>query len=100
MNGNAVVKVLLGGAHPDGDAKALEHLAAANAHDVQADDLLLGAGGDDLVVGRSLVLGLHHSVVHGREARLVNLDVVLAVVLNSLGLGHADAADLRVSEDD
>jgi hypothetical protein len=100
MNGDAAVKVGLGGAHLDGNAEALQHLAAALSHDVQADDLLLGASDDKLVVGGALILRLHHGVVHGREARLVYLDIVATVTLDGLGLRQADAANLGMGEDD
>ncbi|PMB66771.1 Elongation factor 1-gamma 1 [Beauveria bassiana] len=100
VNGDAAVKVGLCGAHLDGDAKTLEHLAAAETQDVQADNLFLGAGGDELVAGRALVFLLHHGVVHGREARLVDLDIVLAVLFNGLRLAEANAADLGVGKDD
>lgn len=100
VNGNAAVKVGLGGAHLDGNAEALQHLSAALAHDVQADNLLFGASDDELVIGGALLLRVHHGVVHGREARLVDLDVLLAVLLDCLRLRQADAAYLGVSEDD
>ncbi|KAI6757627.1 hypothetical protein HG531_003452 [Fusarium graminearum] len=77
MNGNAAVKVGLCGTHLDSDAKALQHLTAANSHNVQTNNLLLGASCNKLVV---------------------DLDVVLAVLLDSLGLCQANAADLGVRE--
>lgn len=100
MDGDAGVEVLLGGAHLEGDAEALEHLAGAEAHDVEADDLLVGPLADDLVLGGRLVLGVHHGVVHGGEVGRVDLEAVAAVLLDGLGLREADGADLGVGEDD
>ncbi len=100
MNGHAAVKVGLGGAHLDGHAKALQHLAAAETHDVQADHLLLGTRADQLVRGRALLLGVHHGVVHGREVRLVDGEVLAPVLLDRLRLREADGADLGVREHD
>jgi len=42
VNGNGTVKVLLRGAHFDGNAKALSHFTAAFAQDVEADDFFVG----------------------------------------------------------
>lgn len=92
------IKVRLGRAHLDGDAKALQHLGAAEANDVQADDALVLALADELVGCRPLVL--EHGVVHGREGGLVHLDVCVAVLLARLGLGETDGADLGVREYD
>ena len=39
MDGDGLVEVALGRAHLDGDAEALEHLVAADAHHVQPDHL-------------------------------------------------------------
>lgn len=100
MDGDTAVEILLGGAHLDSDTETLQHLSAAEAGNVQADNLLLGTGADKLVSGGSLLLGLHHGVVHGGEVGLVDLDVVLAVLLNGLRLRQADAADLGVREHD
>ncbi len=100
VNGNAGIEVLLGGAHLDGDAEALQHLAGPEAHDVQADDLLVGAVADDLVLGGALVGGVHHGVVHGGEVGGVDLEVLAAVLVDGLGLRQADGADLGVGEDD
>lgn len=98
VNGNTAVKVGLGSSHLDGNTETLKHLTTADTHDVQTDDLLLGARGNELVVGRALLVGLHHGVEHGSEAGLVHLDAVLAVLLDGLGLGQADAADFGVGE--
>ncbi|KAB8606239.1 hypothetical protein FH972_025869 [Carpinus fangiana] len=100
MYGDAAVKVGLCGAHLDGDAKALQHLAAALAHDVQPDDLLLLARAHQLVRAGALVLGLHHRIVHRGEAGGVDLDIVLAEFLLGLRLREADGADLGVREHD
>lgn len=100
VDGDAGVEVLLRGAHLERDAEALEHLAGAEAHDVQADDLLLGPLADDLVLRGALVLRVHHGVVHGSEVGLVDLEVLAAVLLDGLGLRQPDGADFGVREDD
>lgn len=74
-------------AHLDSHSEALEHLVAAKADEVQPDDLLLRARADHLHRSRLLLVGLHHRVVQRREGRLVNLDLVVAVLLARLGLG-------------
>lgn len=100
VNGNTAVKVGLGSSHLDSNTETLQHLATTDPHDVKTDDLLLGTSGNELVVGRALLVRLHHGVVHGSEAGLVYLEVLLAVLLDSLGLGQADAADFGVGEND
>lgn len=100
VNGNTAIKVGLGSSHLDGNTETLKHLTTANTHDVKTDDLLLGAGGNELVVGRALLVGLHHGVVHGSETGLVYLDAVLAILLDGLGLSQTNAADFGVGEND
>lgn len=100
MNGHAAVKVLLGRAHLDRDPETLKHLPNPQAENVQPDDLLLGPGADDLHLrGVELFLLRGKDVVeHGRETRLVHLDLVVAEPLASLGLRQADGADLGMRE--
>jgi len=98
MDRNARIEILLGSAHLDSDAEALEHLARSQTHDMQPDDLFLGASADDLVLGGGLVGRVHHGVVHGREGGLVDLDVLLAVLLDGLRFRQTDGADLGVRE--
>ncbi|KAH6610290.1 Elongation factor 1-gamma 1 [Trichoderma cornu-damae] len=100
VDSDAVVKVFLGCAHLDGNAKALQHLAASLAHDVQPNDPLFGAGDDQLVVGGALGLRVHHGVVQGGKGRLVDLDVVPAVLFHGLRLREADGADLGMRKHD
>lgn len=90
MDSDTGVKILLGGTHLHGDTETLQHLAGAETHDVQTDDLLLGASADELVLCGALLLGVHHRVVHGREVGRVDLEVLLAVLLLGFGLGQAD----------
>ena len=45
MDGHTTVKVLLGGAHLDGDAKPLQHLVCSHAKQVQTHNLRGGDGG-------------------------------------------------------
>lgn len=99
MNSNTAVKVSLGGTHLDGNTEALQNLVAALAEDVQANDSLVRTLADELVGGRTLVLRLHHGVVHGSEAGSVDLDRVTEL-LTSLGLGKTNAANSGVREDD
>ena len=98
VNSHAAVKVSLGRAHLHSNTEALEDLAAAEADNVQANNLLLGAGANELVRGRRLVFGLHHGVVHGSEVGLVDLEVLGAVLGHRLWLGKANGTNLRVRE--
>ncbi len=107
MNGDAVVKVALGGAHLDGNGKSLQHLIRADADRVKTDDLLLDDSGvrsrglkvaDKLHGGASLSGG--HGVVHVVEARGVDADVIRAETLTGLVLSETNSADGRVTEDD
>lgn len=101
MNSHTAVKVLLRSAHLHSDAETLEHLSHSQTQDVQANNLLLRTGADQLELGRVLLLLLsrHHVVVHGREPSVVNLDLVIAVALTSFGLGETHGTDLGVGED-
>lgn len=100
VNGHAVIKVFLGCAHLDSNAKALQNLAASNAHDVQTNNLLLRAGRNQLIVGRALVLWGHRDVVQGTEAGLVNLDVILAVLFDGFWLRETDRTNFGVGKHD
>jgi hypothetical protein len=99
VNGNTAVKVSLGSTHLDGNTEALQDFITALAKNVQTNDLLVGTLADKLVGGGTLVFGLHHGVVHGSEARGVDLDGVTEL-LASLGLSETDTADSGVGEDD
>jgi len=99
VNGNTAVKVSLGSTHLDGNTEALQDLITALAKDMQTNDSLVGALTDELVGSGTLVFGLHHGVVHGSEARRVDLDRVTELFAG-LGLGQTDAADSGMGEDD
>ena len=99
MYRDAAVEVLLRRAHLDGDAEALHDLVRAQADDVDADDALLGARADHLVHRRLLELLGQHREVERAEGRLVDLDVLVAVLLACLGLCQPDRADRWVSVD-
>lgn len=43
---------------------------------------------------------LEHGVVHGRELRLVDFNVLVAIFLTRLRLSEANGADLRVCKHD
>ena len=66
MNCHRVVEVLLGGAHPDGNREALQHLIRARTHHVQPDDALLGTRVTSFISTRGLTVG--HRVVQRHEA--------------------------------
>jgi len=100
MYSDATIKVLFGGAHLDRDAEALQHLRRTDTQDMQAHDPLVLARTDDLVARRAFLLRLHHGIIHGGETRLIDLDVLVAVLPPRVGLAEADGADLRVREDD
>lgn len=98
MYRNTVIKITLGGSHLNCNAKALQHLTRSKTNDMQADDLLLGARADELISSRALVL--KHGVIHGRELRLVHLNIFVTISLPCLRLAKTDAADLRVRKYD
>ena len=99
MNSNRIVQILLRRAHLDGDAEALHDLVRAQADDVDADDALLGARADHLVHRRLLELLGQHREVERAEGRLVDLDVLVAVLLACLGLRQPDRNDRWVADD-
>lgn len=102
MDSNTAVEVGLGSAHLDSNTKTLQHLADAKTKDVQTNDLLLGAGADDLHLGGvlGLLLSGHEAVVHVGKLGVVGLDLVIAILLAGFGLSETDGADLRVREND
>jgi hypothetical protein len=69
---------------------------------VQANNLFLGTGADDLhlsgVLG--LLLSRQDVIEHGSKLGVVDLDLVVAVALAGLGLGETDNTNLGVGEDD
>lgn len=101
MNSHTAVKVLLRSAHLHSDAETLEHLSHSQTQNVQANNLLLRSGADQLEFGRVLLLllGWHHVVVHGCEPGVVDLDLVIAVALTGFGLGETHGANFGVGED-
>mmetsp|Transcript_22281 Transcript_22281/g.75330 ORF Transcript_22281/g.75330 Transcript_22281/m.75330 type:complete len:367 (-) Transcript_22281:539-1639(-) len=99
---DARVEVGLCRAHLHGHAKALEHLVGGHADDVEPNNLFLLAEADDLHrrLGLRRRLDGHRAVPEVDKRRLVDLDVLVAVLGARLGLGQADDADRRVREDD
>ena len=101
MDSNARIKVLLRSTHLHSNPKALQHLSNAQTKNMQPDDLLLGPGTDKLHFGRVLLLFLlgHDVIIHGCEPGVVDLDLVVAETLASLGFGQTDGANFGVGED-
>ena len=97
MHRDGVVKVALRRAHLDSDAHGLDHLVGAHADHVNTDDLLLLAGAHDLVRGGHLVR--EEAVVHRREARAVDGDLLPGVLAARGRLAEPDRACGRVRED-
>lgn len=71
VNSDSVVQILLRRAHFQRNREALDDLVAAETDDVNADDLLLWAGDDELVDGWLLLFFLDHGEVEGAEGRFV-----------------------------
>lgn len=101
VNRHAAIKILLGCAHLDSNAEALQHLADAQSQNVQANHFFFRADADNLHLRRVLLLLIdrEHVVEHVGEACLVHFDLVVAVTLARLGLGQADRADFWVRKD-
>ena len=74
MHGNRVVEVPLLGAHLDRNPNGLNRLIGPHADHVYANDALFLTDTNNLVSGRSLLR--QQSVVHGREARAINSDLL------------------------
>ena len=96
MNRHRVVEVLLGRPHAHRHRKPLQHLVRARAHDVQADDALLGARGHELHLAAPL--GRAEGVIQGHEAGSEHRDAVGAVALAGRLFGEPDGADRRTAE--
>ena len=82
VDGDDVVKVLLGGAHPDGHPESLQHLVAPPANHVETDHFLALALADELHV--RLLLPRRHGMVERGEGGLVHLDAVTKLVTRLL----------------
>src|SRR5690606_27302004 len=100
MDRHATIKVSLRRAHLDRDTKALQHLRRALANDMQSDDALVGPRADELVARGTLLVRVHHGVVHRHKARLVHLEILAPVLGLRLGLCEPNRANLGVPEDD
>ena len=95
MDGDGVVEIALGGAHADGDRKALQHLVGILADEVATHDLFFRADAHQFHRGRWLALG--KGVVHRSEAGLMD-SYRRAVSLPCLLLGQSDRGDGRMAE--
>lgn len=95
MNGDGVVEIPLGGAHADGDGETLQDLVGGFTQQVQADDLLLAAGADQLHQAALLTAG--QRAAHRPEAAAIDADIV-AEALARLSFRHANGADGRMRE--
>jgi len=100
MNRHTIIEIRLRRSHLDRNPKALQHLGAARPQDMQAHDLLLLARTDQLIARRALLLRIHHRVVHRGETRVVDLEILRAVLCFRVRLAQANAADFRVREHD
>lgn len=72
MDGDGVIKVLLSGAHPQGDRKTLQHFIDAVTNRVQPDDFFLWPNRNQLHGGFFRFAG--KCAQHGSELRLIDLD--------------------------
>lgn len=97
MDGHAVIKLRLGSAHLDRNAKALEHLVAVATEQVDTNHLLLRTSADELVSGWLLVI--EHGEVHVDKLGLVNLDVGVTKLSAGLVLGQTNRTRGGVRED-
>ena len=98
MNRHARIKIPLPRPHLHRHPKPLEHLRAATPQNMQPHHLLLLARADQFIRRRRLRLRRHHGIIHGREIRLVDLDVAVAEPVARFLLRQADGADFRVGE--
>lgn len=101
MDSHARIKVLLGSTHLDSDAKALQHLSNSQTKNVQSNNLLLWTRAHQLHFGWVLCLLLwgEYVIIHSAKLGVVDLDVLLAVLLDSLGFSKTSGADFGVGED-
>ena len=128
MDGDNIVEILLGRAHPNCDAKSLtltelvshcllvaelltlpglpvpciitylQDFIASAAQHVKSDNLLLRSRADEL--HECLLLSLRQSVVQRSKLGRVDFEGVAAELGPSLVLGHPDAAYRRMGEHD
>mmetsp|Transcript_22153 Transcript_22153/g.62885 ORF Transcript_22153/g.62885 Transcript_22153/m.62885 type:complete len:482 (-) Transcript_22153:68-1513(-) len=102
VDGDAGIKVALGGTHLHGNPESLQHLVRAHPDHVQSNHEFVGARRDELHDRLRLVLGLHgeDAVVQVGEFRTVRLDVVLSEFGDGFGFGHPARSDGGVGKDD
>lgn len=97
MDGDSVIKVLLGRTHLDGNSKPLHHLIRAHADNVNAHYLLLFTLTDQLVRARLLVL--QHTKVHWGEIALVDGDVLFTILFLCFCFRQTDCSRSRMGKD-
>lgn len=100
VNSDTAVKVLLSSTHLNGNTKALEHLTDTETQNVQTDNFFLGPSADKLHFGGvlGLVLSRNEVVKHGSELGMVDLDLVVAILLASLGLCETNTTNFGMRE--